>query len=99
MIAAKPEPFRLKGLTSTHLGAHMNIIKLTLAAATFTIGLVASASAMPVSQIAPGATNPVEQVRLVCNRWGKCWRTGGDYGWRGDRGYHRGWRGHRGYRH
>jgi hypothetical protein len=82
----------------------MNIIKLTIAAATFTVGLAATASAMPVGKIAPGATTQAEQVRLVCNRWGHCWRTGGyyrtygyrSYGW--DRGYHRGWRHHRHWR-
>jgi hypothetical protein len=79
----------------------MNIIKTTIAAATFTVGLAASASAMPVGQIAPGASNNVEQVRLVCNRWGHCWRTGGyyrGYGYRGpgwNHGYHGGWHGHR----
>jgi hypothetical protein len=42
----------------------MNILKLTLAAATFSVGLAASASAMPVGNIAPvnGASAPVEQV-------------------------------------
>jgi hypothetical protein len=73
----------------------MNIIKLSFAAATFTIGLAASASAMPVAPVAPGASTPVEQVRLVCNRFGRCWHTGGyGYGWRG--GYRGGYRGYRG---
>jgi hypothetical protein len=70
----------------------MNILKLTLAAATFSVGLAASASAMPVGNIAPvnGASAPVEQVRLVCNRWGNCYHVGG-YGWRGGyRGAYRG---------
>ncbi len=70
----------------------MHIVKLTIAAATFTVGLAASASAMPVAPVAPGASTPVEQVRLVCNRWGRCWHTGGGYGWRG------GWRGDRRWR-
>lgn len=73
----------------------MNIIKLTLAAATITVGLAASASAMPVGNMAPAngaSAAPIEQVRLVCNRWGRCWHVGG-YGWRG--GYRGGWRGHR----
>lgn len=77
----------------------MNILKLTLAATTVSLGLVASASAMPVGNIAPANGNsvaPIEQVRLVCNRWGRCWHVGGyryGYGWRG--GYRGGWRGHR----
>lgn len=84
----------------------MSTIKLAFAAAALTFGLAASASAMPVGGLgksaANGATNQVEQVRLVCNRWGRCWRTGPyygygyGYGWR--RGYHRGWREHRHWR-
>ena len=74
----------------------MNILKLTLAAATFSVALAASASAMPVGNIGGigsgvGSAQP-EQVRLVCNQWGRCWRVGG-YVYRGGRG----WRG-RGYR-
>jgi len=69
----------------------MNIIKLTLAAATITVGLAASASALPVGN--PGSVNAggiqAEQVRLVCNRWGRCWHVR-DYGYRG---YRRGYRG------
>jgi hypothetical protein len=76
----------------------MNILKLTIVAATLSVGLAASASAMPVGKIAPGASTQAEQVRLVCNRWGRCWRTGGfTYGYRG--GYYRGHRGWRGNRH
>ena len=48
----------------------MNIIKLTLAAATLTVGLAASASALPVGNL--GTVNvggiQADQVRLVCNR-------------------------------
>lgn len=80
----------------------MNILKLTIAAATFTVGLAATASAMPVGKIAPGASTQVEQVRLVCNRFGRCWRTGGyAYGYRSGYyrgGYRRGWRGDRNWR-
>jgi hypothetical protein len=72
----------------------MNILKLTLAAATFTVGLGASASAMPVGNLGTvnaGGAQP-EQVRMVCNRWGRCWNTRGyGYGY----GYGGGWRGHR----
>jgi hypothetical protein len=79
---------------------NMNILKLTLAAATFSVALAASASAMPVGNIGGIDTGinsaQPEQVRLVCNQWGRCWRTGGYVyrgGWRGGRG---GWRGHGG---
>ena len=70
----------------------MNIIKLTLAAATMTVGLAASAAALPVGNL--GAVNAggiqAEQVRLVCNRYGRCWHVR-DRGYRG--GYRRGYRG------
>jgi hypothetical protein len=72
----------------------MNIIKLTIAAATLTVGLAASASALPVGNL--GTVNvggiQADQVRLVCNRWGRCWHVGG-YGYRG--GWRRGYRGRR----
>jgi hypothetical protein len=79
----------------------MNVLKLTLAAATLTIGLAASASALPVDKL--GTVNAggiqADQVRLVCNRYGRCWRIGG-YGYRyGYRGYRHGYRAYgRGYR-
>ena len=78
----------------------MNVIKLTLAAATLSVGLAASASAMPLAPLGTVDVGGVktDQVRLVCNRWGRCWRTGGYYGfYRG--GYHRGYGAYgRGYR-
>jgi len=76
----------------------MNIIKLTIAAATLTVGLAVSASALPVVNL--GAVNATgmqtDQVRLVCNRYGRCWQVGGysyrrGYGY----GYRRGWGGRR----
>ena len=72
----------------------MNIIKLTLAAATLSVGLAASASALPVGNL--GTVNvggiQADQVRLVCNRWGRCWHVGG-WGYR--YGWHHGYRGRR----
>jgi hypothetical protein len=53
---------------------------------------------MPIG-LAANADNAsnVEQVRLVCNGYGRCFRTGPRYyGWRGPvvrYGYHRGYRG------
>jgi hypothetical protein len=64
----------------------MNALKLTVAAAALTLGLAVSASAMPIQKLDTGITAPqVDQVRLVCNRWGRCWHVGG---W----GYRPGWR-------
>ncbi len=73
-------------------------LKITLAAIALSAGLgMSAASAMPVSDLGgvkAGPSAQVDQVRLVCNRWGRCWRTGGYRyygGYRGYRGY--------GYRH
>ena len=89
----------------------MNIIKLAFTAAIFTVGIAASASAMPVGNIGAidaGVVQP-EQVRLVCNQWGRCWNVRrrapvygyygyGAYGYRG--GWGGGWRGgYRGHHH
>ena len=66
----------------------MNIIKLTLAAAVLTIGIAASAAALPVDKLGTAKVDGIQadQVRLVCNRYGRCWRTGYPvyrYGYRG----------------
>ena len=48
------------------------------------------ASAFPVAPLGEVAS-PVEQVRLVCNEWGRCWRTGPRYyryGYYGPRRYY-----------
>jgi hypothetical protein len=37
---------------------------------------------MPIGNLGNAATtgSDVQDVRLVCNRWGRCWRTGRYYG-------------------
>jgi hypothetical protein len=48
-----------------------------------------TASAFPVAPI-DQLTSPVEQARIVCNQWGRCWRTGPRYyryGYYGPRRY------------
>jgi hypothetical protein len=62
-----------------------------------------SASAMPngipqAGQIAAGAASNIDQVRMVCNPWGRCWwrpNYYGAYGFYGPRrfGPRWGWRG------
>jgi hypothetical protein len=67
------------------------------------------ASAMPNGLPATPQVSPVEQVRYVCNAWGRCWWRPNYYGaygfyggprfygprpWRGGWGRHGGW-GHR----
>jgi|KBSMisStandDraft_5_1062788.scaffolds.fasta_scaffold7445019_1 hypothetical protein len=74
----------------------MKLVKLTAAAAVMAVGFVMSASAMPVQKLGTEATGAqIDQVRLVCNRWGRCWHVGGwrrgyyAYGWHP--GWHRRW--------
>jgi hypothetical protein len=70
-------------------------LKLTIAAAALLVGLTTAAPAMPVNNLAGLKTDglEVEQVRLVCNRWGRCWhvpgRAYGYYAWAPRRHYHR----------
>ena len=70
------------------------MLGLTLAASTTLLGMSA-ASAFPVAPI--GATaSPVEQARVVCNRWGRCWNTGPRYHRYGYYGPRRHWPGYYG---
>jgi hypothetical protein len=78
----------------------MNVVKLTLAAATITLGLATSVSAMPLPNLGTvDLGTQVDQVRTICNAYGRCWWVpsyryrygyGRGYGWRG--GYRRGYR-------
>ena len=71
--------------------------KLALAAIAVSAGLgMSGASAMPLVRLnaTEAGAAQVDQVRLVCNRWGRCWHVGG---WRHAYGWHRGW--HRGWHH
>jgi hypothetical protein len=73
------------------------VLALLSAAAVFA---ATSASAMPIAPpVAP--TSGVEQVRVVCNEWGRCWRQPDYYR---PYGYYRGygddeWRERYRYRH
>jgi len=75
----------------------MQHVKTALAAAVLSLGLAVSATAMPVQRLSTELATPhVDQVRLVCNRWGRCWHVHGyGYGY----GWHHGWYGHRHWRH
>jgi hypothetical protein len=53
-----------------------------------TVGAAGAAPALDSGVSAPGVT---QEVRLVCNEWGRCWRTGP----RWNRGYGYGYRRHR----
>ena len=76
----------------------MNVLNPTLAAATLARwGSRPRPRRFRLAISGPSRLTEVQadHVRLVCNRWGRCWRVGGyGYGYRG--GWRRGW--HRGYR-
>jgi hypothetical protein len=79
----------------------MNVLKLTLAAATVSLGIATSAAAMPLDNLSAAKTEGVqaEKTALVCNRWGRCWHTGWRRGYRAyGYGYGYGWRHHRHWR-
>ena len=55
-------------------------------ASLLTSGAASAFTAAPIGD----AMSPIEQVRLVCNEWGRCWRTGPRYyrsGYYGPRRY------------
>ena len=51
-----------------------------------------AASAMPLSNLGAAAqsNDAIQEVRLVCDRWGRCWRTAPryNYGYYGPRAYY-----------
>ena len=54
----------------------MNKILISLLAGAGAL-VATSAQAAPLSPVAPVIDNGVENVRLVCNEWGRCWRQRG----------------------
>ncbi|HEY0567732.1 MAG TPA: hypothetical protein VGD13_06320 [Xanthobacteraceae bacterium] len=69
-------------------------MKTLLSIAGATMLLASAASAAPLSPTAVGTSEAsnIDQVRLVCNQYGRCWRTRGPrYAYRGyDDGYYGG---------
>lgn len=55
-------------------------------------GALAASSAASAMPIAPAPATPqvsgVEQVRMVCNAWGRCWWRPNYYGYYGPRPYY-----------
>lgn len=58
------------------------IITAALTAGVTALG-AGAASAMPVAPNPSAAIAQTEQARVVCNEWGRCWRTGPRYGYPG----------------
>ena len=81
----------------------MNRIKLLVGAAALCGGLTATAAtAMPIAPVPANSAANIEQVRLVCNAYGRCWWRPNYYGGYRAYGYyprHRYWRHHRHHRH
>lgn len=70
----------------------MNKLVASLAVGAAALFVSTAADAAPLMPTAPAIDNGVENVRLVCNEWGRCWRTRGPrygygYGYRGSYGY------------
>ena len=59
----------------------MNKIKLLVGAAALCGGLTATAAtAMPIAPVPANSAANVEQVRMVCNHYGRCWWRPNYYG-------------------
>jgi hypothetical protein len=77
----------------------MTKLKLACATALLLGSFVGTASAMPVAPLPADAISNVDQVRWVCNPYGRCWWRPNYYGYYGYAPrYYGGWR-HRGWRH
>ncbi|MFZ0030151.1 MAG: hypothetical protein WAK72_28795 [Pseudolabrys sp.] len=81
-------------------------MKLLVGAAALCGGLTAiaatAATAMPIAPIPANSAANIEQVRLVCNAYGRCWSRPNYYGGYRAYGYyprHRYWRHHRHHGH
>ena len=62
----------------------MTRFALPLLAGTAALFTVGGAQALPLAPTAPVVSDNIENVRLVCNEWGRCWRTRGARYYYGD---------------
>jgi hypothetical protein len=53
----------------------MKLTALLLATGGFLALAATSSSAMPIGNLGAQVSGDVQQARLVCNRWGRCWHT------------------------
>jgi hypothetical protein len=58
-------------------GFIMTKLAVSLLAGAAALAVTGSAQAAPLVPTAPVADNGIENVRVVCNEWGRCWRTRG----------------------
>lgn len=71
-------PMRFRYITENPEGSMRKTLVGLSACAAVTALACGSASAFPAAPL-PGVATPVEQVRLVCDDWGNCRRTGPRY--------------------
>ena len=65
----------------------MTKFAVPLLAGAATLFAAGSVQAAPLMPMAPTVDAGVENVRLVCNEWGRCWRTGPRYYYGDSYGY------------
>jgi len=51
----------------------MNKLAVSLFAGAAALAVGSVAQAAPLSPVAPTVDNGIENVRMVCNEWGRCW--------------------------
>ena len=81
----------------------MKKLAVSLLAGAAALVAASSAQAAPLSPATPTLDNGIENVRMVCNEWGRCWREPGrrviidnsynyyEPGYRYRRGYYNGY--------
>lgn len=55
----------------------MNKLAVSLLAGAAALVAGSSAQAAPLNPVAPVLDNDIQNVRMVCNEWGRCWRERG----------------------
>ena len=63
----------------------MTKFAVPLLAGVATLFAAGSVQAAPLVPTAPAVSSGIENVRVVCNEWGRCFRTGGPRYYYGDR--------------
>jgi hypothetical protein len=80
----EPRPDRLAHRQTRSGGTIMTKLAVTLLAGTAALFVAGGAQAAPLVPTAPVVDNGIENVRLVCNEWGRCWQTRGPRYYSGD---------------
>jgi hypothetical protein len=62
----------------------MNKLAVSLLIGAGALFVAGTAQAAPLAPTAPVVDDGIENVRLVCNEWGRCWQTRGPRHYYGD---------------